>query len=206
MMTSGFIPDTPDWQVDGDAESPHLMGSVDHAADTLANLNTKVSDATLIDTTDPRLTDARTPTAHDLAGAEHSADTLAHLNSKVSDATLIDTTDARLSDARTPTAHNLGGAEHSADTLANLNLKVSDATLIDTGDSRLSDARTPTALANMRTTHGTESDTDANENGAFKRTDLTQVIDGADSEGVLFRITTGVLGSLDFINLEVNYT
>lgn len=58
---------------------------------TLAELNTSVTDATLIDTADSRLSDARTPTAHGLGGAEHSADTLANLNSKVSDATLART-------------------------------------------------------------------------------------------------------------------
>jgi hypothetical protein len=99
----------------GQAGAPptaHLLGSASHTADTLANLNTKVSDATLIDTGDARLSDARTPTAHDLGGSEHSADTLANLNAKVSDATLIDTGDARLSDSRAPTgaaSGDLGG-------------------------------------------------------------------------------------------------
>ena len=46
------------------ASGPHAMGGVDHTADTLANVNTKISDATLIDTTDSRLSDVRTPTAH----------------------------------------------------------------------------------------------------------------------------------------------
>jgi len=88
----------------------HDLGGPEHTADTLSNLNAKVSDATLIDTADPRLSDARTPTAHDLGGAEHTSDTLANLNLKISDATLIDTTDPRLSDARTPTAH---GSSHT---------------------------------------------------------------------------------------------
>lgn len=78
------------------APAAHDLGGAEHNADTLANLNAKVSDATLIDTADARLSDARTPTAHDLAGAEHNADTLANLNAKVSDATLIDTNDPRL--------------------------------------------------------------------------------------------------------------
>ncbi len=42
----------------------HDLGGASHNADTLANLNTKVSDATLINTGDSRLSDARTPTAH----------------------------------------------------------------------------------------------------------------------------------------------
>lgn len=154
----------------------HLLGGAEHSADTLANLNAKVSDATLIDTADARLSDARTPTAHALGGAEHSADTLANLNSKVSDATLIDTGDARLSDARTPTSHAFAGAEHSASTLASVNTKVSDATLIDTADSRLSDARTPTAHALGGAEHS--ADTLANLNS--KVSDAT-LIDTGDS-------------------------
>lgn len=38
----------------------HAIGSASHSADTLANLNSKVSDATLIDTADTRLSDSRT--------------------------------------------------------------------------------------------------------------------------------------------------
>ena len=125
--------------------APHTLGGASHLADTLASLNAKISDGTLIDTADPRLSDARTPTAHALGGAEHTASTLAALNALVSDATLIDTADARLSDARTPTAHAFAGAEHTASTLASVNTKISDGTLIDTTDARLSDARTPTA-------------------------------------------------------------
>ncbi len=70
------------------APDPHDLGGAVHTADTLANLNSKVSDATLDDTGT-----ARTPTVHALGGAEHSADTLANLNSKVSDATLADEAD-----------------------------------------------------------------------------------------------------------------
>lgn len=44
----------------------HAMGAAaDHTSATLAQLNALVSDATLIDTTDSRLSDARTPTVHD---------------------------------------------------------------------------------------------------------------------------------------------
>lgn len=70
------------------ANAVHALGSVDHSADTLANLNLKISDATLIDTTDSRLSDARVPITHSLGGSEHGSDTLANLNLKVSDATL----------------------------------------------------------------------------------------------------------------------
>lgn len=84
------------------APSAHDLAGAEHNADTLANLNGKISDATLIDTGDARLSDARTPTIHALGGTEHSADTLVNLNAKVSDATLIDTGDSRLSDSRAP--------------------------------------------------------------------------------------------------------
>jgi len=72
----------------GAPPQPHALGGSEHTADTLANLNAKVSDATLIDTADSRLSDARTPTSHSLGGSEHAADTFDELNSKVSDETL----------------------------------------------------------------------------------------------------------------------
>ena len=59
----------------------HLLGF--HTTDTLANLNLKVTDATLIDTGDSRLSDARTPTAHDLDS--HNSCTLAELSTNISD-------------------------------------------------------------------------------------------------------------------------
>ncbi|MHA2067515.1 MAG: hypothetical protein ACXABY_24370 [Candidatus Thorarchaeota archaeon] len=168
----------------GGGVTAHALGGVAHIADTLANLNSKISDATLDDSSA-----ARPAQAHALGGAEHNADTLANLNAKVSDATLIDTGDSRLSDARTPTVHDLGGAEHGADTLANLNSKVSDATLIDTNDSRLSDARTPTAHALGGAEH--TADTLANLNS--KVSDAT-LIDTGDSRLSDARTPTGVAG------------
>jgi hypothetical protein len=85
---------------DSRAPTAHDLSGALHNSSTLADLNSKVSDATLIDTADSRLSDSRTPTAHDLAGALHNSATLSELNAKVSDATLIDTTDSRLSDDR----------------------------------------------------------------------------------------------------------
>ena len=46
-------------EIDEKADTPHDLGGADHTADTLANLNSKVSDATLDDTND-----ARTPESH----------------------------------------------------------------------------------------------------------------------------------------------
>ena len=53
---------------------PHALGGAAHTADTLANLNAKVSDANLIDTGDARLSDARTPTAHTASHTDGSDD------------------------------------------------------------------------------------------------------------------------------------
>lgn len=50
---------TPTGTGGGDVPSPHELGGSHHSADTLANLNTKISDATLDSSSDPR-----TPTAH----------------------------------------------------------------------------------------------------------------------------------------------
>lgn len=106
--------------------SAHALAGVIHTADTLANLNSKITDAVLDDASDPR-----DPNAHALAGAAHSADTLANLNAKITDATLDDS-----SATRDPNAHTLGGAAHSSDTLANLNAKITDATLDDSSSPR----------------------------------------------------------------------
>ena len=113
-------------QTGGTTPAAHDLGGAGHNADTLANLNTKVSDANLDDSSA-----SRTPTAHALGGAEHLASTLVELNVKVSDANLDDS-----GATRTPTAHALGGAEHTADTLVNLNAKINDANLDDSTASR----------------------------------------------------------------------
>jgi len=51
---------------------PHGIAGVYHTGGSLANLNAKITDATLIDTSDARLSDDRTPTAHALDGAKHT--------------------------------------------------------------------------------------------------------------------------------------
>lgn len=69
----------------GDTANPHATDIGNLGAGTLAELNAKVSDATLDDAGA-----ARTPSSHGLAGAEHGATLLATLNTKISDATLDD--------------------------------------------------------------------------------------------------------------------
>jgi hypothetical protein len=66
------------WWIDTNLEvttgvTVHNLGGSEHDPDTLANLNAKVSDATLIDTADSRLSDDRDPNSHGLGDvARHS--------------------------------------------------------------------------------------------------------------------------------------
>ena len=139
-----WIYDGSDWFEYPDTQlGPHSLGGVNHTADTLASLNTKVSDATLIDTGDSRLSDARVPTTHATSHENGGGD-------EISVAGLS----GELADKQPVKAHDLAGSDHNADTLANLNTKISDANLIDTGDSRLSDARTPTSHASSHNAGG----------------------------------------------------
>ena len=77
----------------GGGLTPHgLADVVNHTGSTLAELNTLVSDATLIDTADSRLSDDRDPNLHGLGDAtRHSGSTLAELNALISDANLDNT-------------------------------------------------------------------------------------------------------------------
>ena len=76
---------------------------------TLAELNTLVSDANLDDSGDPR-----DPNAHALGSAAHSADTLANLNVKISDADI---------------PNNMSGASESGDELV-----ITDGVIADSSD------------------------------------------------------------------------
>ena len=68
---------------EGAAPGAHDLAGAQHNEDTLADLNAKISDATL-----DKDTDKRDPNTHNLGGEEHGADTLANLNAKVSDTNL----------------------------------------------------------------------------------------------------------------------
>ena len=88
-------------------------------------------DANAVTADDPRLTNARTPTAH-----EHDMGEVTGLAAALS--AKVATTDPRLSDARTPTAH-----DHDMDDVTGLAAALSAK--VGTTDPRLSDARPPTA-------------------------------------------------------------
>lgn len=125
----------------------HDLAGTEHNADTLAALNSKISDAALDDAGDPRTPTAHAPTheggSDPISPAGIGAEpTISPKNTAFNKdfgsgaGDVCEGDDARLSDARTPLAHDLAGAEHNADTLADLNSKISDATLDDSGDPR----------------------------------------------------------------------
>jgi len=81
---------TIDTNADVTGSNPPQAHDLDsHNECTIAELSADISDATLIDTADARLSDARTPTAHDLDS--HNACTLAELSTDISDATVAST-------------------------------------------------------------------------------------------------------------------
>lgn len=106
----------------------HAFCGSDHSADTLANLNLKVSDlmATYGGLRDFGIgTLAQRPAAGTANRFWWATDNdLLYYDNGAS----WDTINAE------PEAHAIGGASHTADTLANLNTKISDATLLDSGD------------------------------------------------------------------------
>ena len=59
----------------------------------------------------------------------------------------------------------------------------------------------PTALASMATDHSTESELSKDEEGAWKRTNLSQTVMGAGSEGIIFEITTTSARSFETGNI-----
>lgn len=125
-----------------------LQAALDTLA-TVAQLQAEATarqqaDSTKVETTDPRLSDARSPTVHGHAQADVTG-LVAALDSKVDDA------DPRLSDPRPPTAHTQGWETITARPTTLAGYGITDAAAsaalvskVDTTDPRLSDARTPT--------------------------------------------------------------
>lgn len=64
---------------------------------------------------------------------------------------------------------------------------------------------TPTALASMATDHSTESGIVNGQDGAWKRTNLSQAIAGSGSEGIMWRITTTANRAFELGNLQVTW-
>lgn len=75
QVLTALTPTLGFWQTPSNAV--HALGGADHTADTLSNLNTKISDATLIDTADARLSDERTANAIATTGSDVAVDAAA---------------------------------------------------------------------------------------------------------------------------------
>ncbi len=62
---------------------------------------------------------------------------------------------------------------------------------------------TPTAVASLQTDHNTEYQVVNGEPGAWKHVNLDEIIAGAGSEGILWRVTTGANATFELGNLMV---
>ena len=93
-------------EIDGKADTPHDLGGGDHSADTLENLNSKVSDATLDDTDDPREPEAHSDT-HENNGPDEMS--VAGLSGELSDPQPSQTQDDGTDVVASPTL-NFGNA------------------------------------------------------------------------------------------------
>lgn len=60
-----------------------------------------------------------------------------------------------------------------------------------------------TALLSMNTIYSTEQDLDIDTPFAFKRTGLSTAVAGANSEGVIVRVTTGASNSVNFMDTHI---
>ncbi len=60
-----------------------------------------------------------------------------------------------------------------------------------------------TAEFSLATDHGTNNDVAAGEYFAWKRAGLTTAINGANGEGLMFRVTTAVNNSIDYLNFHI---
>lgn len=147
--TSHFLNGQGSWAV---PLLTHQIGGSYHSADTLAHLNSKISDATLDDHSDPR-----TPNAHAASHKDSASDEidLDELGAPTDNTDLNVSTGAHGLCPKLPNdadkyldgtggwteppsigAHAIGGDKHTSDTLANLNSKISDATLDNSSDTR----------------------------------------------------------------------
>ena len=106
------------------APAAHDLAGAQHNADTITNLNLKLSDGDVLSTKAGEiaaLTAKGTPTTSDLLVIEDAA--AANAKKKITISSLP---------AAAPAAHDLAGAQHNADTITNLNLKLSDGDVLST--------------------------------------------------------------------------
>lgn len=94
----------------------------------------------------------------------------------------------------------LGGANDSAPNIEILHHKATGWTYGAGGTPTV-----PTALAAMATDHSTEDQVVNNQEGAWKRTNLNQIIAGQGNEGILFRVTTTANSTFDIGSIQLTF-
>ena len=112
------------------ALAAHDLAGIFHNADTITNLNLKLSDGDIISTKAGELAvlaAKAVPTTADILVIEDAA--AANAKKQITIANLP---------AAAPAAHDLAGALHNADTITNLNLKLSDGDIISTKAGEIS--------------------------------------------------------------------
>jgi len=143
----------------------HAFAGVDHTSSTKANVDSKISDASLISTLGAEINaiiSKATPIGADVALIEDSA--ASYDKKKV------------LLSALPVNAHLLGGTSHTADTKANLDTKVSDASLFSTLPGEIS------TLTEKITTAGADLVLieDSAATNAKKKVQITNLLSGLD--------------------------
>jgi len=154
-------------------------------AGTLSSVNSQISDATLIDTTDSRLSDARTPTTHSHtlsqitdSGSAAGLDVATVGNAAAAE--VVKGNDTRLSDDRDPTAHThtLSDISDSGTAAASDTTDFAGAvhahTLSDISDSGTAAASDTTDFAQASHTHTLSDISDSGTAAAADTTDFAQ--------------------------------
>lgn len=188
----------------GVALGAHDLGGSLHNADTIANLQSKVSDATLEIQANKDQADgyAGLDGSTKLAGAQQTYGAAAN--------TACEGNDARLSNARTPTAHDFAGGLHSADTWTNFVAKVTGQTpaAVDLAQAFTATQRaSPQALSVV----AGEIDVDAAARNVFyvELTDATQELKNPTSPGdamvLWFYVKSGSTGRVLTYDTEYDW-
>lgn len=165
---------------------PHDLGGAEHIADTLANLNSKVSDADLAALAGQL---GGTSASPDVRGIRETfGPTLLTVGKIVDGEFLARSGNQIVSSLPILPAHDLGGAAHIADTLANLNAKISDADVVALAGQLGGTAASPD-IRGLRETSGP-----------------TLLTIGAVADGeVLKRSGGNIIGGLSNINAAIAY-
>ena len=127
LYVKGGVTTPPSWDV---MLPTHAFAGASHSADTITNLNTKLSDGAVISTKANEIASIAakaTPITADFLLIEDSADT--NKKKSITIGTLP---------AAAPAAHALAGALHTADTITNLDSLLSDGDVISTKAAEIS--------------------------------------------------------------------